>query len=401
MREIKISSNEEGKRLDKFLNQYFPNAGAGFLYKMLRKKNITLNKKKATGKEVLSDGDCISVFFSDDTFYKFANEHVKRLLSTENTSSSHDDSDINNENIQADNKINDNAETTEFSQYKKAYRKFGSLEIIFENSDILLLNKPTGILSQKAEGGDLSINEWLIGYLIENSKVSKESLATFRPSVCNRLDRNTSGIIICSKSLKGAREMARVLKDRSLKKYYYALVCGTVTEDADIEGFLVKDEKTNKVTLYKDEDSIKKALNTASSINGKTKNKDNKVDKIKTSYHVISSASINPLKNPDNKPANGNRDTKVTLLEVLLHTGKTHQIRAHLSSIDHPIVGDTKYGKKGVNEIFKSNYKIRNQLLHARRLVFPDNMEIDGLSGKEFVAKPEKEFEDLIETFLK
>ena len=331
MKEITITSNEAGKKLDKFLSQYFSNASMGFLYKMLRKKNIVLNKKKATGKEALKEGDIISVFFADETFDKFAGS------GSDNT-----------------------------DEYLNAFKRFGNLEIIYEDDHILLINKPCGILSQKAEGKDLSLNEWLIGYLLDQNKISQEQLKAFRPSVCNRLDRNTSGIVICSKSLSGARKMAEILKDRSLHKYYRTIVSGTFTEEMDVDGYLVKDEKTNTVKLFDSE--VKDS------------------SRIQTSFKPIRSYELNA----------GSSKLKLSEIEVLLHTGKTHQIRAHLSSLGFPIVGDTKYGNERVNKLLKEQFKLKYQLLHAHRLVFPEfDDEFSYLSGKEFKAPLPEMFQKL------
>ncbi len=338
MKEITISENESGKRLDKFLSQYFTGTTMGFLYKMFRKKNITLNKKKATGKEVLEKGDIISVFFSDETFDKFSNKFAS-----------------------GDSKVT--------GEYLKAYKEMRNIRIIYEDDHILLLDKPAGILTQKAESKDISVNEWLIGYLLATGSLKEESLSTFRPSVCNRLDRNTSGIVICSKSLTGAREMARILKDRSLHKYYRTLVYGKLTEDAHIKGYLLKDEKKNQVKLF-DEEKPGTSM-------------------IETSYHVISHLGTDEGKHID-----------ITELEVLLHTGKTHQIRAHLSSTGHPILGDSKYGIREINDILKKKVHLSHQILHAERLVFPEMTgDLSYLSEKEFKAELPDVFTGIKEIF--
>ena len=201
MQEFKIGPNEEGQRLDKFLHKYLKEAGTSFLYKMLRKKNITLNKKKADGKEMLQSGDLVQFFFSDETFLKFRgtlvseNQGEKKIIS------------VAKKNV-------DSA----FSQYQKAYEKFKNIEIIFENQHILLLNKPAGILSQKSQPTDLSVNEWLIGYLLASEQITREQMETYKPSICNRLDRNTSGLMICGKSFLGSRQMNQLIKERKIKK---------------------------------------------------------------------------------------------------------------------------------------------------------------------------------------
>ena len=315
MQQLTIGKNQAGQRLDKFLKKAFPNAGTGFLYKMLRKKNITLNGKKAEGKEILAQGDEIKCFFSEETFAS--------LSGTENR------------------------ETT--SDYRKAYRSLKDISVLYEDEDILLLNKPAGVLTQKAKPEDLSLNEWLIGHLLATDAITEADLATFHPSVCNRLDRNTSGLVAAGKSLAGLQELSSLFHDRSLHKFYRCLVNGVIKNEKYIKGYLHKDEKCNKVTVQETETSG--AL------------------PIETRYR--------PLED------NGT----VTLLEVELITGRTHQIRAHLAGTGHPLIGDYKYGRRTLNDEYCRKYGLKSQLLHAYRLEIP---EIEGrlsyLSGKEFTA---------------
>ncbi len=314
MKEIKIGPNENEKRLDSFLKAYLPNAGSAFIYKMLRKKNITLNDKKAEGKEKLKTGDSIKIFFSDETFEKFRG--------------------------------NDNR-TREISSFK-ALDSFGELQIVFENPDVLFVNKPAGILSQKAKPTDLSLNDWLVEYLLKKGDITPESLETYKPSICNRLDRNTSGLVICAKSLKGARCMNEMLKERTLDKYYITIVTGKIDRFSELKGYLYKDENRNKVFIKKEDPH------------------DERYSFIETYY----------------KPLKYNEKSNMTLLEVKLVTGKPHQIRAHLSSQGTPIIGDVKYGGIKIGSL---NY----QLLHSYRLEFPDIMPegFSDIAGREFVAK--------------
>lgn len=330
MKSFQINSNEAGQRFDKYLKKLLSQAPGSFVYKMLRKKNITLNGKKADGSEKLNIGDEVKLFLSEETFEKFT--------SFENTK-------------------------TAFQNQKNTAEKYPctSLEIIYEDEDILVINKPVGMLSQKAAPGDISANEYIIGYLLKNQSITKEELATFHPSVCNRLDRNTSGLLIAGKSLKGLQDMARQLNDRSMEKYYRCLVKGKTAGEQHIEGWLKKDETSNKVKIYKEEVSDSKY--------------------IKTGYHAVEYFSS--VDNP--------KET-YTLLEVHLITGRSHQIRAHLASIRHPIVGDSKYGDRKVNRIFAKEAGIHSQMLHAYRMKFAD--------GKEVTAPLSREFQRTLE-FLK
>lgn len=312
MKSIIVNQNEAGQRLDKLLGKYLNLAGKGFLYKMLRKKNITLNGKKCTGSEKLTQGDEIRLFLSDETIEKFSQVTVQKV-------------------------------------------KQVKLAIVYEDAHVLLVNKPSGMLSQKARDTDESLAEYVTGYLLDTGALTREDLRSFRPSVCNRLDRNTSGLVAAGKSLAGLQILSEMFRDRSLHKYYLCVAAGTVDKARTIDGYLKKDARTNQVTIHKSPAADS--------------------SRIQTEYEPLCS-----------------RDG-FTLLKVTLITGRTHQIRAHLAFEGHPVAGDYKYGDPAVNEQVKRLYGVRSQMLHSWKLVFPQMPEPLGyLGGRSFQAPVPEEF---------
>lgn len=354
MQSIIIGPNQAGQRFDKFLHKCLPEAQNSFLYKMLRKKNITLNGKKAEGKEMLKEGDEVKLFFAEETFAKFAGKTAAQSAAM--------NSAMNPAAGAAATKAaaNSGQQSSGFTaQYREALRRLKGITVIYEDDHVLILNKPAGILTQKASDSDVSLNEWMIGYLLSKGSITEQELVTFKPSVCNRLDRNTSGLVLCGKSLPGSQALSRVIHDRTVKKFYRTIVSGSVSKDAKIDGYLIKNEKTNKVQVF-------------SSVENQSG------ERIQTAYHVIDHFSHSF----DRSSSKG-----FTYLEVELITGKTHQIRAHLASTGHALIGDYKYGNKRVNDGFRDRYGLSSQLLHAYRLEFPEtNGALEGLSGKTVIA---------------
>ena len=308
MRELTVKAGESGQCLDKYLAKYLKEAPKSFLYKMLRKKNITLNGRKADGSEKLQAEDCVRLFLAEETLEKFMGTQTE-------------------------------AHTC-------------SLDVIYEDDHVLFINKPVGMLSQKADKKDISLVEYLTGYLLEKGALTREDLLTFHPSVCNRLDRNTSGIVAAGKTMAGLQTLSGAFKDRSLHKYYLALAAGRVEHPSYIKGYLWKNERTNKVTVTRE--PKKDAL------------------PIETRMRPLSYSGTGDC----------------TLLEVELLTGRTHQIRSHLASIGHPIIGDAKYGSREVNEAYRKKYRVTSQLLHAWRIEMPSfEGELSYLSGLKLTAE--------------
>lgn len=328
VKQFLVQENEAGQRLDKLLIKILNKAPKSFIYKMLRKKNIVLNGKKAEGSEKLVINDEIKLFLSHETI-----ENFMEIIDTTDVETNID--------------------------FK--------LDIIYEDSHILVINKPFGLLSQKANKDDISMVEHVISYMLSTKQITKEQMISFKPSICNRLDRNTSGILIAGKSLLGLQEMAKLLKNRTLDKYYLTIVKGRILDKKTLEGYLNKDNSKNIVSIN----------------NTETPNS----DYICTEYEPIEHSVIK-----DDKEVKGD----YTLLRVKLITGRSHQIRGHLTSIGHPIIGDYKYGDQKTNYYFKSNYGLSHQLLHSHSMRFPEIQgELSYLSGKEFVAKPPTIFENI------
>lgn len=347
MQSVTIGANQAGQRLDKFLHKYLPLAGSGFLYKMLRKKNITLNGKKAEGREILSVGDQVCTFFSDETFGKFSG----RAPAGDSDSAPGGSSGGRN----SGGRIPLPAEEKRLGEYWAAYRRLQGIAVLYEDDDFLIMNKPTGILTQKAAPGDVSLNEWMIGRLLSGNPAFAGELSTFRPSVCNRLDRNTSGIVLGGKSLAGLQYLNRCIRERSLGKFYRTICIGALGEAASVRGYLSKDSMRNQVTVARTAEGGGSA---------------EKSVPVHTAYAPIAVTD------------------RYTLLEVELITGKSHQIRAHLASIGHPLIGDAKYGLERVNRELRRRYGLSHQLLHACRVTFPEVLSGMGsaLSGRTFTA---------------
>lgn len=305
MKLLEVSETDAGQRLDKYLHKALALAPKSFLYKMLRKKNITLNGARAAGNEKLSPGDQIRLFLSQDTLDKFSLPGKAEMEET-------------------------------------LWEPEMSPKIIYEDDQLLLIDKPAGLLSQKSRPEDRSLTEWVQGYL---RRVDGGTAAGFSPGICNRLDRNTSGIVAAGRSVRAQQELSAMFKERQLGKYYLCPVKGVLKEEGCLQGCLQKSERENKVRIK------------------------GTGEHIETAYRPLGD--------------NG----RLTLLEVQLITGKTHQIRAHLAAIGHPLVGDGKYGGTRWGRYCAEQLGCRYQMLHAWRLVFPPCEGLfSDLSGREFYA---------------
>lgn len=308
MREIIIDKNEAQQRLDRFLKKYLGEASQSFLYKMIRKKNIKLNGNRAKPEDIIQEGDIIQLYLSEETIEKF--------------------------------------------RTKKAEVKSGlTPNILYEDDNIVLINKPVGILSHSTgEKFEENIVDSLINYLILSSQYVPRIEKSFTPSICNRLDRNTSGIIIGAKNYKSLRYVNEAIRDGHVKRFYKTIVKGRVEESVEEKAYLSKNDDRNMVKIYNED--------------------------FKGAKEIVT--RMRPL-----ATKNG-----YTLLEVQLITGRTHQIRSHLSKLGYPVIGDRKYGIHSENTKFKEKYGLENQWLHAYKIEFKEMDEpMDYLNGKSFVAE--------------
>ena len=322
MKEILIDKNESDQRLDRFLKKYFGEAPKGFIFKMIRKKNIKVNETKASPETTIYEGDTIQLYLSDETIDKFITK-------------------------------------------KGEIRSKIIPNIIYEDNNIILINKPVGILSHGASKEfEENIVDSMISYLIQKGDFVPRIEKTFTPSICNRLDRNTSGIIIGAKNYQSLKSINEAVKNGHIRRFYKTIVKGVIKKEFTAEGYLTKDEDRNRVEVHEDDsDGSKKVV-----------------------------TNIKPLRN----------NNEYSLLEIELITGRTHQIRGHLSSLGYPVIGDRKYGYREINNVFNENYGLDNQWLHGYKVEFNElEGELSYLNSKVFISEIEGKIAKIEEALFK
>ena len=304
---VEIKKNDAGQRLDKFLLKSYSNLPPSLMFKGIRQKKIKVNRKRAEEKQILAEGDTLQIFLPEEFFKK---EAAKDAFM----------------NLKAD------------------------IDILYEDEHILLIDKKPGMVvhsDDKQESGTLI--DHVKAYLIEIGEYHPEEEQSFAPALCNRIDRNTGGIVLAAKDAESLRILNEQIKLGGLDKRYLCAVRGRPNKkSALLKGYLIKNSAANTVKVYDEKPPFKDAK------------------EILTEYTVLASENA--------------KEGQLSLLEVKLHTGRTHQIRAHMAHIGHPLLGDGKYGG---NKETKERY----QALYSYMLTFRfkgDAGILSGLEGKSF-----------------
>ncbi len=301
---IKAGTNDAQRRLDRFLRQYFDKAPLSLIYKMIR-KDVKVNGKRASRETLLSEGDEISVYISE--------EQAEALRST-----------------------------------RRVWHAPRQFKVLYEDEQVLFVGKPFGLLTHgdKTEKKNTLVNQ-VEGYLMEKGDYSPVKENHFRPAAVNRLDRNTTGIVLFGKTQEALRTYTVLMRDKeAVDKEYLAIVTGRIEETLMLRDRMVRDETDNRSRLAEEG----KWMETL----------------------------VTPL------AASG----KYTLVRVRILTGRTHQIRLHLAEVGHPILGDPKYGAPKINEAAKKEYGVRGQLLHCAAMRFHEGP----LAGKTIECPPPDTF---------
>lgn len=312
MKEYVIGANDAGQRLDKFIRKAFPLMPPSEMYKAIRKKDIKINGRRAEISQMLCEGDVLRLFVKDEFLLRERSDFFKSITPV-----------------------------------------FG---VIYEDENIIICDKPAGLLCHSDEAGEQNtLIEQVKAYLWKKGEYDPESENSFAPALCNRIDRNTAGLVVAAKNAEALRVMNEKIKERKVSKYYLCLAHGKFEKSSDtLEGFIYKDKSTNTVSVSR----------------VPQKGHEKEAVRAVTKYRVIG------------------YDGHDSVLEVELVTGRTHQIRAQMAAIGHPLVGEGKYAEN------KSDRKrgFYHQALYSYKIVFgnADDGALSYLNGREFFVDPEK-----------
>ena len=304
MVKITIEKDDDHQRLDRFLRKYFRNAPLSFIYKLIR-KDLKVNGRKTGENYILAAGDELVLYISPE-------------------------------------------EALRYRMKRETVRSRRQFKIAYEDENILAAEKPLGLLTHgdRTEKKNHLANQ-VLGYLTETGEYCPRAQHTFTPAPANRLDRNTTGLVLFGKNGSALRELNRMIREKGyIQKYYLTVVKGYVKGPIVLRDRMEKNSETNTVRIKASEEEGGKLMETIA-------------------RPLISASGY-------------------TLLEVELVTGRTHQIRAHLAKAGYPIIGDTKYGNAQTNRIIEKKYGLSTQFLHAYRLYFKSGSgNLSYLAGKE------------------
>ena len=310
---IEIGKNEQNQRLDKFLRKYLGKAPLSYIYKAIR-KDVKVNGKRSKEDYILELGDTVTLYIADDVI-----ENYRKKV-----------------------------ETT------RAKRQF---KIAYEDENLIVVEKPFGLLTHgdQHEKKNHLANQ-VIDYLIETESYNPRIEKTFTPAPVNRLDRNTTGLVLFGKTNLAVQQLNQMIREKDkVRKCYMTIVAGTLKKELHLRDRMVKDRVNNKVTVLS-------------------------MDQEGLEMETI----VRPLQHSG----------KYTLVEVEIITGRTHQIRAHLAKAGHPVIGDVKYGNKRVNGYVRQRFDLNTQLLHAYKLEFTGvDGELAYLNGKTIYADLPEDFQ--------
>lgn len=308
MKEFTINANDAGQRLDKFIRKALPELPLSVIYKALRQKDVKVNEKRGKNDDRLNEGDVVRIYVKDDFF------------------------------------------SSELSAKSIAKTVSVNMDIVYEDENILLVNKPAGLPVHEVDGGKkTTLIEQITAYLIQKGEYNPETENTFVPSLCNRIDQNTAGIVIAAKNAPSLRIMNQKIKDREITKKYLCVTEGFPPQkEGKLQNFIEKDSENNRVFVY----DRRRNENSLTAI---------------TKYKVFE------------------KKENTALVEAELITGRTHQIRAQFAHNGFPLVGDMKYGRHN-----RSTAKYKHQALYSYKLTFDFSTDADILNylkSKTFTVK--------------
>lgn len=328
MREITVGNNDSNQRVDKFLSKTLVNIPKSLIYKFLRTKRIKLNGKRCEANDKVCEGDIFTFYISDEFFpTKDINGNKKYLL---------------------------------------PHLTLSPEEIAYEDENIIVMDKKAGVAvhsgvaeGQEQKGNEIYLIDKMLGYLYKKSEYCPEIENSFCPALCNRIDRNTAGLVIGAKNAEALRIMNQKIKDRELKKIYFCEVNGIFNiKNATLSDFLYKKSDENRVYIFKSRDEAKQKFKIRY---------DDDIKTVITKYKVV--AEVN--------------DRSLLLVELI--TGRTHQIRAHLAYYGHPLCGDSKYGK-----VHSKKESDLHQALYSYSVEFcfkTDSGSLSYLDGKKITGR--------------